>query len=262
MKNNNLLLIIDPQNDFCLPHGALYVPGAENDMARLAGFIKNNYAVIDQIIISLDTHHVLDISHPYYWRDSSGGIPAPYTQITYKELVGAKWTACFDREKAALYLRQLEEQKEFPHVIWPEHCIAGSAGAAIIDVLMNELKNWERLSNTHFQIIEKGLNPASEMFGIFRANIPDPEDASTAENKALINHISQFDKIIVVGEAKSHCVANSIKQLFDYPEVMKKLVILDDCMSNVRGFETIAAPIYEKALQIGAKILKSSDLSI
>ena len=26
------LLIIDPQNDFCDPSGALYVGGAENDM--------------------------------------------------------------------------------------------------------------------------------------------------------------------------------------------------------------------------------------
>ena len=30
------LVAIDPQNDFCSPHGSLYVPGAEEDMKRLA----------------------------------------------------------------------------------------------------------------------------------------------------------------------------------------------------------------------------------
>ena len=35
MKNVNIeLVVIDPQNDFCSPHGSLYVKGAELDMER------------------------------------------------------------------------------------------------------------------------------------------------------------------------------------------------------------------------------------
>ena len=33
------LLAIDPQNDFCDPSGSLYVPGADEDTKRLAGFV-------------------------------------------------------------------------------------------------------------------------------------------------------------------------------------------------------------------------------
>ena len=36
------LLAIDCQNDFCDPDGALYVPGAENDMTHLAGTYRSN----------------------------------------------------------------------------------------------------------------------------------------------------------------------------------------------------------------------------
>ena len=226
----NLLLVIDPQNDFCLPDGALYVPGAENDMARLATFVAKNCSAISQIIVSVDTHHVLDISHLYYWRDSNGGVPAPYTQITYKSVEAGEWIPCFNAEKAKQYLKELEEQGEFPHVIWPEHCIAGSTGAAVTDVLMNEMKNWERKAGKHFTIVEKGLNDSTEMFGVFRANIPDPADKSTMENKPLIEQIARYDTIYIAGEAKSHCVANSIKQLFGYPDIMKKLVILEECI--------------------------------
>ncbi len=34
------ILIIDPQNDFCDKNGALFVPGADDDMIRLAGMIR------------------------------------------------------------------------------------------------------------------------------------------------------------------------------------------------------------------------------
>ena len=62
---SNTLFIIDPQNDFCDPeNGALYVPGAENDMARLSDFIATNGPKLDRIVVSLDSHQRLDISRP------------------------------------------------------------------------------------------------------------------------------------------------------------------------------------------------------
>ena len=39
MTLNIQLLIIDPQNDFCDPNGALFVPGADEDMKRLASMV-------------------------------------------------------------------------------------------------------------------------------------------------------------------------------------------------------------------------------
>ena len=59
--------------------------------------------------------------------------------------------------------------------------------------------------------------------------------------------------IWLAGEAKSHCVANTLRQLFDYPEVVQRLVILEDCMGNILGCEDLAIPIYEKAARMGAR---------
>ena len=36
------LLAIDCQNDFCDPGGALYVPGAENDMSQLGDVYRSD----------------------------------------------------------------------------------------------------------------------------------------------------------------------------------------------------------------------------
>ena len=63
------LIIIDPQNDFCSPRGSLFVPGADEDNERLGEFILANSLEIDQIIVTLDSHYVIDISHPKFWVD-------------------------------------------------------------------------------------------------------------------------------------------------------------------------------------------------
>ena len=55
--SRNTLLIIDPQIDFH-PGGSLAVNGADEDSGRTANFIASNIHNIDQIVVTLDTHHV------------------------------------------------------------------------------------------------------------------------------------------------------------------------------------------------------------
>ena len=70
-----VLLVVDMQNDFCLPSGSLYVPGAEKDVERLSRLIKEKMTVIDKIILTADEHHVMDIAHPSYWKNKRGEHP-------------------------------------------------------------------------------------------------------------------------------------------------------------------------------------------
>ena len=109
-------------------------------------------------------------------------------------------------------------------------------------------------------MLEKGLNPSTEFFGAFRANIPLEGDADTKFNMKLKDELESYDVIWLAGEAKSHCVANTLRQLFDYPEVVRRLVILEDCMSNISGCEDLAIPIYEKAARMGARFETSESL--
>lgn len=247
----SLLLIIDMQNDFCQPTGSLYVPGAEKDVERLCRFIRTNTDSIDRIILTQDNHHFLDISHPCYWINSEGKHPEPFTAILPEDVEDCRWIPRMNPDRALQYLRALRENNEYTHTIWPEHCIWGSEGAAIVPALMNEIANWSKQGKYH-TVISKGTNPSTEHFGAFRANIPLPDDPETAINLPFINELKTFDKIWIAGEAKSHCVANSIKQLFDYPEIIRKIIILEDCMSHVPGFESLSAPIFEHAFHIGA----------
>ena len=76
------LVVIDPQNDFCDPQGALYVPGAAEDVERLARLVDRLRDRIDDIHITLDSHRRVDISHPMWWSDARGRAPDPFTRIT------------------------------------------------------------------------------------------------------------------------------------------------------------------------------------
>ncbi|GAB4009311.1 hypothetical protein GCM10028808_17570 [Spirosoma migulaei] len=254
----NAFLIIDAQYDFCDPDGALFVPGAEQDVDRIATLIKQHATQIDHIVVTLDTHHVLDIAHPLFWQDVSGNHPEPFTQITGADIDAGRWIPRFSTEKAKQYVHDLEADGQFTHFIWPEHCLVGSRGAALHDTLFGALKNWSGQRDLDYVAVQKGLYPLSEHFGIFRAQVPDPAIPETQLNTALIADLVRFDNVYLMGEAKSHCVANSLKQLLDFaPELVPKLVVVTDCMSDVTGLGYLADPIYAEAHARNVRFVES-----
>ncbi len=256
-RQKNMLLLIDVQNDFCSPKGSLYVKGAEKDVENMAQFIRKNRKHLDHIICTQDQHQIIDISHPAFWEDKSGNAPKPFTQITPEDIKKGVWKAKFQPDQAEQYVKNLESQGEYPHTIWPEHCIMGTFGAAMDMKVSDAIKDWARDGN-FFKVVFKGTNPYTEHFGALRANIPLHDNPETQLNENLLNFMKFFENIFVAGEARTHCVANTIKQLLDYPDLIKKLIILEDCMSNIPGFEDIAKPVFLKAAQIGAKFGKSN----
>jgi nicotinamidase-related amidase len=258
MKTKTLLLIIDMQNDFCLPDGALYVAGAEKDAGRLGKFIIRYSEIIDHIIMTQDNHNVVDISHPVFWEDKHGNPPPPFTGISTRDVELGIWRPRFEKGKAREYIQKLEQQGEFPHTIWPEHCIIGSRGAAIVDEIMEPVKAWAR-NGKFYELVIKGTNPLTEHFGALMANIPVWGSPETQLNIQLAYTLRSFDAILIAGEAKSHCVATTIKQMVNIGGFAEKLVILEDCMSNVTGFETIASSIYENAKINGARFTSSTE---
>ncbi len=254
----NAVLIIDAQDDFCDPKGALYVDGADADMLRLANWLKANKKEIDHISVTMDSHPVNDISHPSFWEDKKGNLPNPFTAIAFKDIRKGNWRPRFFKEEAIHYIEELERKGEFGHFIWPYHCITGSRGAAINDTLMDALIEWTH-EGLFLNVIPKGTNPLTEHFGIFRANIPIGDRPETQLNQKLIDTLEQYQNVFLAGEAKSHCVANSLKQAMEEaPDLAQKFIILEDCMSDVTGYSHLGTPIYEEAKKRGIQFVKST----
>ena len=269
------LLIIDPQNDFCKPDGALSVVGADKDMERLATFVEKQSAELDDILVTLDCHLPLHIAHATMWEDIDGNPPTPFTLITQADIISGKWRTkkqlMFNppgqTERipwAKYYTSKLEEDGKYTLCIWPEHCLIGSNGAAVYPKLFETLNNWQRERFAIVTYITKGENYLTESYSALKAEVEDIFDPSTKLNTELISILEdpEVSEVIIAGEALSHCVASTVTDLVNNlskPENIQKFVLLEDCCSNVTGFENLGDTFIKNMKDLGMKITTSVD---
>lgn len=256
------LFIIDPQNDFCKPDGSLYVPNADADMQRLAKMIIANADKIDNIIMTADDHTPCDIAHPSFWKTADGSSPAPFTQISANDVTSGKYVPADSKNTKTVieYLTKLQAKCK-THTIWPTHCISGSIGACIYEPILQAAIQWSIRMQKNFSIIRKGQYPLTEHYGAFEAEVPYANEISTQFNHELATLLYQSDTILIAGEAKSHCVANTIKQMSEKADyLIPKLHIVEDAMSPVTGFEHEADNIITNVLETGASTIKTTDI--
>jgi nicotinamidase-related amidase len=268
MKKTHLITI-DPQNDFCTPKGpsgetaALYVDGAEDDIDRLAKFFTKNYKRIEDVHCTLDSHQSIHIAHPIFWRNSKGDKPGPFTTITHADVVTGTWQSRDPSyQKHCLhYTAQLEKNGRYQLMIWPPHCLIGSWGHAMVPKLHAAFKNWEEDTFSKVDFVAKGSNFLTEHYSAVQADVPDDKDPSTKLNTALIDTLNEADEILITGEALSHCVANSIRDIAKAfgDDNIKKFVLLTDTSSNVKGCNALGLDFIKEMTSRGMKETTTKD---
>ena len=247
------LVIIDGQKDFMgnddgTPHSVklengkaltatLPVKGAVSDMKRLAKLVDRVGSRIEDIHASLDSHHVIDVAHGGMWRDENGKSPNPFTLITSNDIKNCIWTPRNPnlRQRMIDYTFALESGGNYFLIIWPEHCLIGTWGHNVQADLAEALLRWERSQYANVDYVVKGTNPYTEHYGALMAEVPDPSDPSTQLNTAFLGVMQDADIIGFAGEASSHCVLTTLKQVVQNigKEHLKKFHLLTDCMSPV-----------------------------
>lgn len=259
---NLQFLIIDPQNDFAHPQGNLFVPGADKDSERLAEMIRRHSAHIDDIHITLDTHHLVDIAHPVFWVNSKGEHPVPFTNISIDDVNNGKWHTTHPgcQERARAYVQSLADNGRYELTIWPPHCLIGSAGHNVVQPVADVVLEWEQ-KFAMVDYVTKGSNMWTEHYSAVQADVPDPEDPSTQMNSGLISTLEQADLIILSGQALSHCVANTVRDIADNfgDENIRKLVLIEDTTSSVPGFEKLGEQFVADMTARGMQLGRSSD---
>ena len=232
------LVVIDPQNDFMdLPQSKLAVAGANADMDRLATFVRTHGKRLEEIHVTLDSHQVVDIAHPAWWRDAQGKQVQPFTLIKADDIRAGIYVPRDPGQlkRSLAYAEALEKTGKYFLFIWPEHCLIGTWGHGIQENLANALNEWQRDEYAMVDYVTKGSNPFTEHYGGLMAEVPDPNDPSTQLNTGLINTLQTADIILIAGEALSHCVMATINQIADNigEDHIGKMVILTDATSPV-----------------------------
>lgn len=264
------LVIIDPQNDFCYPGaeiafgnflqsvhgagealdtfkvaglsnpGALFVPGSYEDMTRLATFVDRVGSSLNDIHVTLDTHHKVDIAHPIFWIGKNGQHPDPFTIISVDDVDNGIWRTFNPsmQARATEYVHRLAENGRYPLCIWPPHCLIGTYGHNVVEPLNTSLSKWE----DQFALVDyvtKGSNYWTEHYSAIKADVIDPTDTTTDLNEPFVKVLSDADIILLAGEARSHCLANTVCDIADEfditygTEMIKKLHLLTDATTDV-----------------------------
>jgi len=149
------LLVIDVQNDFC-PGGALAVGGGDEIIAGINAAMSQ----FDAVILTQDWHPA---GHSSFASSHANKAPYEMTQMPYG-----------------------------PQVLWPDHCIIGSEGAAFhpkLDTACADL------------IIRKGYNPAIDSYSAFFEN-----DHTTPTGLEGYLRTRGITEVTLVGLALDFCV--------------------------------------------------------
>lgn len=148
------LIVIDVQNDFC-PGGALAVEGGHEIVPGINALMND----FETVILTQDWHPA---GHSSFASSHDGKAPMEMIEMPYG-----------------------------PQVLWPDHCIQGSTGAAF----HSDLETGGDL------IIRKGFNPAIDSYSAFFEN-----DHTTPTGLTGYLHNRGIKSLTLVGLALDFCV--------------------------------------------------------
>lgn len=155
---NTALLVIDLQNDFC-PGGALAVTGGDEIVAPIN-------ALLEEFPVRVFTQDWHPAGHSSFASSHDGKSPFETVDMPYG-----------------------------PQVLWPDHCVQGSKGAAFHPALRTDPAD---------MVIRKGFRPEIDSYSAFFEN-----DRTTPTGLEGYLHTRGVEKILMVGLATDFCVAYS-----------------------------------------------------
>ena len=124
------------------------------------------------------------------------------------------------------YTKELEKKENLKLTIWPEHCIIGSVGHAVTPDINIAVQKWAKKTKSSVHYVLKGQNCHTEMYSALMAEVEDERDPRTSLNTSLLARINLADRVIVCGQALSHCVNYTLRDILKYSEVEKKSIFL------------------------------------
>lgn len=279
------LVLIDMQNTFCTPDFELYVgDSAIGDSQRICEFIYRHLGHITHIAATLDTHTTMQIFHPIFFIDDNGNHPTPGSQITLEDIESGKWTAnpavahsVAGGDVEALqqhlihYARTLSASGRYDLTVWPYHSMLGGIGHALVSAVEEACFFHNVARQSQIEFLLKGDNPLTEYYSAIRPEVMTSANGDTiaARNSEFLKKLLTFDRIIIAGQAKSHCVAWTVDDLYDEikaqdPSLAKRVYLLEDCTSPVIipgavDFTDVANEAFERFADAGMHIVRSTD---
>lgn len=262
-EEQTLLLLVDFNTSFV--NGELQVPGAHGDVNRTVAFVRKYGRKLDSIAVTLDEHVGIAIHSQLWWEDAqSHKNVAPFTVVSlnadgvFMSQDGREIRPRYMPEWSKTYLTLLSEAKK-ELVIWPPHCQRNTRDWLLYPDIADVVAWHESLHGYQSVQIHKGLFPTTEHYSALRPEITPP--GYTPEEVidwAFIRYLNAFDRIVVAGEALSHCVLSTIEDMVALLE-KPKIFVLRDCASIIPRFEDQTWTRLSQLKQAGVELVYSTE---
>lgn len=234
-KSRVALFIVDPQVDFH-SSGTCPVPNADDDADMIAEFIMQNIRVIDEIYVTLDSHHRMHIAHAIFWQDADGHSPPLYTTITHHDVEEGVWRPRDHHltGHCKYYLRELEMNgRGLGLTIKPEHCLIGTLGHSIVPQISDALIDWSESRMRKVAYVYKGTNCLTDMTSALSGDVEIPDDPTTSIDPMMVQRLEYATTLLICGQSLSHGVNYTVRDLISrWQEDPGKICILSDCTSE------------------------------
>src|SRR5688572_11706516 len=145
----------------------------------------------------------------------------------------------------------------------------GGIGHALVSSVEEALFFHSMARTTQYDINIKGDKPFTENYSVIGPEVltgPIGELLGT-HNTKFIEQLQQYDRLIIAGQAKSHCVAWTVSDLLEDIamldlELAKKVYLLEDCTSpvvvpNVVDHTDTADAAFERFAKAGMNLIRS-----
>eukprot|EP01034_Spumella_vulgaris_P030334 gene30334-37531_t len=175
---------------------------------------------IGEIFVTLDSHHKKHIAHQAFWsnkendKEGTGESPPLYSKILSSQ-IGSEW-----------HPRDVSLK-------------IGTVGHSIQDGIQEAITEWceENFTKTVKHIF-KGMNCLTEMYSAIEAEVPMKTDPTTTKNEELLMELKKSKRLIVCGQALSHCVNYTVRDIAaDWDkDKLRQIYVIQDCSSPVTGY--------------------------
>merc|ERR1712226_590577 len=128
---------------------------------------------------------------------------------------------------------------------------------------MEALNEWAANRKRSIDWLFKGQNNRTEMYSALKAEVEVEDDPTSALNKGLIDALSRHEQVVCCGQAMSHCVNHSVRDLLSsWPHGRAKdIVVLEDGASAVPGFEDVAQKFISDMRSSGVTVCRTDEAS-
>ncbi len=262
-----VLLLVDPQVDFIHVDGALSVPGAVDDTRRTIEWLLAHLPEVTAVAASLDSHIPTQIFFPTWWVNEAGQHPAPFTTIASKDVDQGYWQPVYEAAWSKRYVHTLQVDAKKELMIWPYHTLIGTPGHLITPALYEAITYHSAARQSQPTFLAKGSIPKTEHYSLLEPEVKVPEQPGGDLNVAFLDMLNSYDLIYVAGQAKSHCVLETLTSVVLHyqkqPEQFAKWRILMDCTSSVAhpsiDFDAIANQALNGYAELGMGLVSSAD---